>query len=81
MGNYVSNEEEIKHDGTLLTKTPATMKNMKFEANFDFVINLENKKYVSNITVELPCGNNLLEEGTSSKEIVEQFIFKRKIER
>lgn len=80
IGNYVSNEdEEIKHDGSLLYKTGATMEDLRFEVNFDFVVQVKNKSYVSNISLELPCGENLLEEGTSSSEITEGFVFKRVI--
>lgn len=82
IGNYISNEDaEIKHDGTLLEKTPATVENLNFEVNFDFVVVINNRKYVSNITIKLPCGENLIEEGTLSKEITDKFIFKRKIEK
>lgn len=78
IGNYISDEdEEIKHDGSLLYKTDATMESLRFEINFDFVIYLKNKSYVSNISLSLPCGENLLEEGTCSKEITEGFVFKR----
>lgn len=81
IGDYVSDEdEEIKHDGSLLYKTEATMESLSFEVNFDFVINLKNKSYVSNISLSLPCGENLLEEGTCSKEITDRFIFKRMTE-
>lgn len=78
VGNYISNEdEEIKHDGTMLTKTQATTENIKFSVNFDFVINLKNNSYKTNISLELPSDGNLLEEGTCSKEIEEGFVFKR----
>lgn len=78
IGNYISNEdEEIKHDGTLLTKANVALEDIKFEVNFDFIIHVKNKSYTSNISLTLPCGNNLLEEGTCSEEITEGFIFKR----
>lgn len=78
IGDYISNEEEeIKHDGTLLSKAKVEAENLNFEVNFDFVIQLKHKSYVSNISITLPCENNLLEEGTCSKEITEGFIFKR----
>lgn len=78
IGTYISNEDqEIKHDGTMLAKTEATMQNMTFEVNFDVIINVKNNSYKTNITIELPTGNNLIEEGTSSKEITEKFVFKR----
>lgn len=78
VGTYVSNEDaEIKHDGSLLSKTEANIENLNFDINFDFIINLKNKSYISNISLQLPCSNNLLEEGTCSKEIIEKFVFKR----
>lgn len=78
IGDYISNEEEeIKHDGTLLSKANVEAENLNFEVNFDFVIQLKHKSYVSNISITLPCENNLLEEGTCSKEITEGFIFRR----
>jgi len=45
--------------------------------NFDFIIQLKHKSYVSNISLTLPCGENLLEEGTCSEEIANEFVFKR----
>ena len=78
VGNYISNDdEEIKHDGTMLAKTQATTDNIKFLVNFDFVINLKNNSYKTNISLELPCSGNLLEKGTCSQEIQDKFIFKR----
>lgn len=78
IGDYISNEEEeIKHDGTLLTKAKVALEDIKFEVNFDFIIHVKNKSYISNISLTLPCGSNLLEEGTCSKEITEGFVFKR----
>lgn len=78
VGKYISNDdEEIKHDGTMLTKTQATTENIKFLVNFDLVINLKNNSYKTNISLELPCNGNLLEEGTCSQEIQDKFVFKR----
>lgn len=78
IGNYVSNEEEeIKHDGTLLSKTETTIEDLKFKVKFDLVINLKNKSYRSNISLDLPCEDSLIEQGTCSTEITEGFVFKR----
>ena len=78
IGNYASNEgEEIKHDGSLLAKNNSNLEDLKFEVNFDFVINMKNKSYVTNITLQLPCGENLITEGTTSEEITEGFIYRR----
>ena len=58
VGKYISNDdEEIKHDGTMLTKTQATTENIKFLVNFDFVINLKNNSQIT-ITVTAENGDN-----------------------
>lgn len=78
IGDYISNEdEEIKHDGSLLTKTEAQLDDLKFKVEFDFVIHLKNTNYISHINLELPCTTNLIEEGTASEEITDGFVFKR----
>ena len=78
LGNYVSNEEEeIKHDGSLLSKNNINLENIKFEVNFDLVINLKNRSYVTNISLNLPCGDDLIEKGTTNEEITEGFIYRR----
>lgn len=78
IGNYISNEDaEIRHDGTMLTKVGITDKDLEFETNFDFVIKLKNKKYVSNITLKMPAGKELIEQGTTSEELKEEYAFRR----
>ena len=78
IGSYISNEdEEIKHDGSLLQKLNVQNEDVSFKVSFDVVINLKNKSYVSNITLDLPCENDLIEKGTCSKEIIDKFVFKR----
>ena len=51
---------------------------MQFAVSFDFVITLKDKSYKASISLDLPCGN-LIEEGTSSKEIrdMSHLVFKR----
>jgi len=78
IGEYISNEDkEIKHDGSLLQKVGVKNEDVSFKVSFDVVINLKNKSYISNIILDLPCENNLIEQGTCSKEITGNFIFKR----
>ena len=78
IGNYISDEDqEIKHDGTMLSKVGASGEDIKFEVNFNLTIKLKKKSYTTNITLQLPCGQNLIDEGTSSQEIEDEFIFKR----
>ena len=78
IGTYVSNEdEEIKHDGSLLQKLNVQNEDVSFKVSFDVVINLKNKSYVSNVVLDLPCEGDLIEQGTCSKEITDKFVFKR----
>ena len=78
LGKYISeDDQEIKHDGTMLSKIGLNGESINFEVNFDLTINLKKKSYTTNITLKLPCGENLVEEGTSSQEINEEFIFRR----
>lgn len=80
LGNYTSEEdEEIIHNGTMLSKLQLEEEQIKFEVTFDFVINVKNRSYVDTITLQLPAGENLIENGTLSKEITEGFVFKRKV--
>lgn len=79
LGNYTSNEdEEIKHDGTLLRKTGITNDEIKFTISFDISIELKSeKKYKANVTVEMPKGN-LIQEGTTNYQINgSDIVFKR----
>ena len=78
IGQYISNEDaEIKHDGSLLTKLGLQNEDVSFKISFDVVINLKNKSYISNVILDLPCENNIIEQGTCSKEITDKFVFKR----
>ena len=78
LGKYISDEdEEIVHNGSLISKTEAKDEDLEFTVTFDFIINLRDKSYVSKISLTMPCSENLIEEGTSSKEIKDKFVFKR----
>lgn len=78
LGNYVSNEEEIKHDGTLLGKIGLSNEEIKFKVSFDIWIELKSgKKYKTTREIEMPMGN-LIQEGTTSHQINEnEIIYKR----
>lgn len=79
LGTYESNEEnEIKHDASLIEKMGRTEEDLKFKVSFDICIELEKKKYKTTIVLDLPC-ENLLSQGKSTKVIEDtsQFIFKR----
>lgn len=78
LGNYVSNEEEIKHDGTLLGKIGLSNEEIKFKVSFDIRIELKSgKKYKTTQEIEMPNGN-LIQEGTTSYQIDgNEIVYKR----
>lgn len=78
LAEYKSNEEEINHL-ELLKKAGVSEEDVKVKLLFDLMITLEGgTKYQSTIHLDFPIGN-VIEEGTTSKEITEvkDFIFKR----
>lgn len=78
IGKYISNDEEIKHDATLIQKMGKTEDELKFKVSFDLTIELENKKLKTNIILDMPA-DNIFAEGTALKIIndTSSFIFKR----
>lgn len=80
LGNYTSNEdEEIRHDGTLLEKIGISNEEITFRISFDISIELTSgKNYKARTTLEMPKGN-LVEEGTTNQQIfgTEELVFKR----
>lgn len=78
VANISNNDEEIVHDGTLLAKAGITTEEIAFNVNFDLIIDLKTKKYKSNITLCMPCGN-IVEEGTCTTEKIDMsdIVFKR----
>ena len=79
IGKFISNENiEVKHDGTLISKVGINEDEVKFQVNFDLIIQINGIKYKSNIYLDLPC-NNLCTEGTTTKEITDMsnIVFKR----
>lgn len=76
---YSSNENEIKHDGSLLSKVGLTNEEIKFNISFDIKIELESGVlYDGNIKMELPKGD-IINEGTTSlnETNIKNIIFKR----
>ncbi len=76
-GQYSS--EEIKHDGTLLSKIGLTYEDIKFNISFDITIELvDETKFTGTITLDLPTGN-ILNTGISNYEKTDfsDVIFKR----
>lgn len=78
VAQYVSNDEEIKHDD-LLNKCNLTQEELIIGIEFDFIIKLNSQKeYKSTISLELPL-EGVIEKGTVSKEFTDtqKYIFKR----
>lgn len=79
LGEYISNDDEIKHDGTILSKIDIKNEEIKFKMAFDFTIKLKpEKEYKATIELDFPAGN-VIEEGTSSyeKTSFKDVVFKR----
>lgn len=79
LGTYISNEdEEIKHDGTMLNKINIVNEDIRFEVSFDLIVKVDDISYKTTIQLELPTGN-ILEKGRESLEIndTQKYIFKR----
>lgn len=77
--NYVSNEDEIKHDGTLLNKVGITNDQIKFRISFDVAINLESGiTFTGRIDLNLPEGD-ITSQGVSNldKRDKKDIVFKR----
>ncbi len=79
LGTYISNEdEEVKHDGTMLQKINLSNEDLEYSISFDFIININGKSYKTLIEMDFPTGN-IIENGTESLEIdaKKQYVFKR----
>ena len=78
--SFESDDEELKHDGTLLGKANISNEEIKFNISFDIVINLESEvSYWGRVTLELPV-DNVVSKGVTSvdKDETKDIIFKRK---
>lgn len=76
---YTSNQKELEHNGKLLEEAGISYKEVKSTIEFDLVINLESEtSFKANIEVELPIGN-IIEQESSSTEIkdMKNIVFKR----
>ncbi len=80
LGEYISNEDtEIIHDGTLLNLINTTSEEIQFSVNFDLIIMINNIKYKSNISLQLPY-ENIMEKGKTKLELEKNnvnWVFKR----
>lgn len=80
LGEYNSQEdEEIRHDGTLLGKVGIDNEELKFKIEFDLCIELKSeRKYKTHVELEMPTGN-IIQEGTTNyqKDTMQELVFKR----
>lgn len=79
VGEYVSNDDaEIAHNGTLITKTNATLDDLKYSISFDVVIDTNIATYRGRVSLELPVGD-ILTDGTSQldEKDCSSIVFKR----
>ncbi len=79
LAEYLSNEEEeIIHDGRILTKGNITLEDITCKVSFALTMKLADAAYKTYITLDLPSGD-ILTEGTTTKDIVEKdnLIYKR----
>ena len=78
ISEYMGNEEEINHD-LLLKKSNVNKEEIRFNIKFNLIIKLDSgKNYETTISLDLPT-DNIIEEGTTSKEYSESegFVLKR----
>lgn len=79
VGKYESDkDEQIIHDGSLITKVGKTLENIKFSVTFDLIIKTNRNKYKTEITLDLPY-DDIIKNGRTSleKTDMEEYIFKR----
>lgn len=76
---YISNDDELRHDGTLLKKVNLSTEDIQTEVSFDIVINLESDiSFLGNAIVQLPTGDIQTQGVTSlDKRDIGNIIFKR----
>ncbi len=78
-GKYQSEEQEIKHDGTILSKIDVEYEEIKCKVAFDIkIVLVSGTEFIGRINLELPVGN-IIKTGTSSYEKTDfsDVIFKR----
>ena len=79
VAQYISNDdEEIRHDGTLIGKTDVKYEDLKFNVQFNLIISMKDKSYKGTINLEMPCGD-IVTQGTCNIEKTDfsDVIFKR----
>lgn len=78
LASYTSNDEEINHH-ELLKKAGIGQEDLEIKLTFDLIIKLEEKKeYKTTIGLDFPV-DDVIKNGTTSREITDlkKFIFKR----
>lgn len=79
IGKYSSNDETIRHDGTILSKIGLVDEDVKCKISFDITIELASgTKFTGNIKLDVPSGN-IVTSGTSNYEKTDfkDVVFKR----
>lgn len=76
---YSTNDDEVKHDGTLLAKAGITAEQINYSIKFDIIIETNRGiKYKGTVNMELPEGNILTDgRGSLEKTDLDDVIFKR----
>lgn len=77
IGEYTLKTNEINEN--LLSKVNVELEEITFKVALDVVIKLRNTSYTTNVILDLPSREGLIEEGISSQEITDRFVFKRVI--
>lgn len=80
IGSYISNEDgEIIHDGTLINHINISNEEIKFTIGVDLIITIDNIKYKSNISFDLPY-KDITKEGITKIDLdrnSNNWVFKR----
>lgn len=79
IGKFISDtDEEIVHDGKLITKAGATLEEIKFKVSFDIIMKIDKINYKARVNLELPYGD-ICQDGKTSYEITDMkdIVFKR----
>ena len=71
-------DEEIVHDGKLITKAGAILEEIKFKISFDIIMKIDKINYKARVNLELPYGD-ICQDGKTSYEITDMknIVFKR----
>jgi hypothetical protein len=79
LGNYKSNDDqEIEQGGTILEKMNISNEDLKFRVSFDLVIEVQDKTYKTNLTLDLP-EDGVVGQKETHREITDfsKVVFKR----